>query len=294
MVTSSTVGLEVPVKKDYITTPLHQNLLQYVNSFTRKGNNINVLVTGAQGTGKSELVTQFAAQTKRKLAVFEIGLITEADQIFGTVNLVAGATVYIPSLFMRAIEEPHTVVHLQEFNRLDNDKVLNSVFSVLDPAQREIEISDIQRKVKVAPGVIFFASMNEGYEFTGTTTLDAALEDRFSVRLNLTDPPAQFVKDLVISRLAQLKLAMRGNDLDRLVKMFTEVNSNVQDETRMSVRLVLEVAQMVASDVPMGDALSAVFPGDKLEILLQSNHFSGGEAFERSSRTTFKFLDIGG
>ena len=53
---------------------------------------INILVTGNQGCGKSSLVRQFASYYQRPMATFQVGLLSEAGQLFGQQRLKEGET----------------------------------------------------------------------------------------------------------------------------------------------------------------------------------------------------------
>jgi len=138
---------------------------------------VNILTTGNQGCGKSSLVRQFAYIHNRPMATFQIGLLLETGQLFGQTRLKQGETYYQEFLFPKAIQTPGCIVHLEEINRTESPHALNELFSVLSE-DRSIWVDELGL-VKVAPRVMFFATMNEGEEFTGTEMLDAALKDRF-------------------------------------------------------------------------------------------------------------------
>ena len=49
------VQLSIPGKKMYFVSARHQKLLDYVETRSNNGHNVNVLVKGLAGCGKSEL-----------------------------------------------------------------------------------------------------------------------------------------------------------------------------------------------------------------------------------------------
>ena len=138
---------------------------------------VNILTTGNQGCGKSSLVRQFSYIYNRPMVTFQIGLLLESGQLFGQTRLKEGETYYQEFLFPKAIQTPGCVVHLEEINRTESPHALNELFSVLSE-DRSIWIDELGF-MEVAPQVMFFATMNEGDEFTGTEVLDAALRNRF-------------------------------------------------------------------------------------------------------------------
>lgn len=158
---------------------------------------VNLLITGNQGCGKSSMVRQFAGIYKRPMATFQVGLLSESGELFGQQRLKGGETFYKEFLFPEAIQTPGCVIHLEEINRSESPHALNELFSILSE-DRCIWIDELGF-VKVAPQVIFFATMNEGDGFTGTDTLDAALKDRF-YRIHLEYLPLAVEKEVLIDQ----------------------------------------------------------------------------------------------
>jgi nitric oxide reductase NorQ protein len=138
---------------------------------------INVLVSGRQGCGKSSLVRQYAAAHRLPLATFQIGILSEPGQLFGEYALENGETRYKQFLFPQALQTPNCVIHLEEINRPEHPKALNMLFSILSD-DRQVWMDEVGL-LRVASGVVFFATLNEGDEFVGTELLDPALRDRF-------------------------------------------------------------------------------------------------------------------
>lgn len=256
----------------YFVRKDHDQLLKYVDSIREKGENTNVLVTGPQGSGKSTLPLQYAATRGLPLAVVEVGLLSEAAQIIGRIELRGGQTVYIPSEFAVAVQTPGCVVHLQEINRPESDRSLNAIFSLLDPTQRRMWVDDADKVINVAPGVTFFASLNEGYEFVGTMPLDVALADRFALRMELGYLPVN-----VEINLLTLRSLLDEMKATHIVQAVDSIRNNVQASVGISTRSVLEIANMVSFGVPLSAAIIAAVPLDKdqLETILLSLQMGG-------------------
>ncbi len=172
----------------------------------------NILVTGQQGSGKTSLARQFAVQNNRPFIEVQCGLMSEPGQWFGGLKFAPErGTWYQESQFVRGLETPQCVVLLDELNRVENPKVMNSLFWLLD-TRREAWIDDLQRRVTVADGVIFFATLNEGVIFSGIDFVDRGApkflvcldQTNDIIRISFIEPITPFVVDDIIRRGCEL------------------------------------------------------------------------------------------
>lgn len=232
---------------------------------------VNILVTGNQGCGKSSLVRQFAGYYNRSLATFQIGLLVESGQLFGQQRLKNNETYYQSFLFPRAIQTPGCIIHLEEINRSETPHALNELFSVLSE-ERSIWIDELGH-VEVAPGVVFFATMNEGEEFSGTEDLDAALIDRF-YRIHL-----EYLPHAVEREILTLKTGINELTASKVLSVVNKLRENKEADMRISIRHSLMIAELVALGSPLRDALiySLQISTDTLESLLLSLHVETGD-----------------
>lgn len=270
--------LKVPLLDKYFFAPEEVILaLERFENITSK-HPVNVLITGRQGCGKSSLVRQFAAFYNRPLAVFQMGLLSEPGQLFGEYALKGGETFYQEFLFPKAISTPRCVVHLEEINRPEHPKALNELFSVLSE-NRCIWVDQIGL-VEVAPGVVFFATMNEGEEFTGTDSLDAALRDRFYI-ISLDYLPAA-----VEEKVLCLKTGIGGKDAGLIIKLVQKLRGNPQFSLPVSTRHSLMMAELVAAGAGIREAMiySLQVSKDVVESVLLSVHAETGDMKVRENR----------
>ena len=239
---------------------------------------VNILTTGNQGCGKSTLVRQFAHIYQRPMATFQVGLLLESGQLFGQQRLKGGETYYQEFLFPKAIQTPGCVVHLEEINRSETPHALNELFSVLSE-DRSIWIDELGF-VEVAPGVIFFATMNEGDEFTGTEALDAALKDRF-YRIHLEYLPHDVEKEVLVR-----KTCLEPSQADDVLRIVNGIRNNEQLGLSVSIRHSLMIAELVSLGASLREALvySLQISKDTLESLLLAVQVETGETKTRTGR----------
>jgi len=232
---------------------------------------VNLLITGKQGCGKSSLVRQFAAKHERPLAVFQVGILSEPGQLFGELRLKEGETYYQKFLFPEAIATPNCVIHLEEINRPEHPKALNMLFSILSE-DRQVWLDELGL-VKVAEGIVFFATLNEGEEFTGTEMLDAALRDRFYVISMDYLPPD------VEARVLSLKANVEEKTAITIVNITNKLRSNTQVPITVSTRHNLMIAELVATGASIREAItySLQMSKDVLESILLTIHIEMGE-----------------
>ncbi|MFH2067006.1 MAG: AAA family ATPase [Pseudomonadota bacterium] len=227
---------------------------------------VNVLIAGKQGCGKSSMVRQFAARNKRPLATFQIGMLSEAGQLFGEHALKDGETYYRKFLFPDAIQTQGCIIHLEEINRPEHPKALNMLFSVLSE-DRSIYTDELGH-IKVADNVIFFATLNEGDEFIGTEMLDAALRDRFYVTL------LDYLPRDVETRVLCLKTGIDEKDALTIVNVAHQLRDNSREPVIVSTRHTLMIAEMVSvgADMEKAFSISLQISLDMLESVLLSLH----------------------
>lgn len=232
---------------------------------------VNILITGRQGCGKSTLIRQFAHIYKRPMATFQVGLLIESGQLFGQQRLKNGETYYQQFLFPKAIQTPGCVIHLEELNRSECPHALNELFSVLSE-DRSIWIDELGI-VEVAPSVIFFATMNEGDEFSGTDMLDAALKDRF-YRIHLEYPPQEVEKEILVR-----KTGIDDSQAEKVLRMVNKIRNNDQLGMSISIRHSLMISELISLGASLRESLvySLQISPDALESILLSVHVETGE-----------------
>jgi len=264
------ISMLVPEPEEHFFLP--QDIIDHMERIERLSGKhpVNVLVAGKQGCGKSTLVRQFAARNRRPLATFQVGILSEPGQLFGDMRLKDGETYYQQFLFPQAIQTPRCVVHLEEINRPEHPKALNMLFSVL--AEDRQVWTDELGLIKVAPGVVFFATLNEGEEFVGVEMLDAALRDRFYVTL------MDYLPQDVELEVLRSKTGVDGESASAIVNIANRLRGNSQEPVMVSTRHTLMIAELVTMGASIREAFvySLQVSRDILESTLLSLHLEMG------------------
>ena len=245
------------------------DILQKIHTISKK-HPVNVLVAGRQGCGKSSIVNQYAAVYHRPLATFQVGILSEPGQLFGEYALEDGETRYRQFLFPEAIQTPGCVIHLEEINRPEHPKALNMLFSILSD-DRQVWMDELGT-LKVADGVTFFATLNEGDEYIGTELLDPALRDRFYVLL-MDYLPAEVEREVLIK-----KTGVSPEDADAIIDTVGALRGNSDLNIDVSTRTTLMIGEMVAAGGSLRDGIvtSLQTSKDALESVLLSLQMEHG------------------
>jgi nitric oxide reductase NorQ protein len=244
---------------------------------------VNVLISGRQGCGKSSLVRQYAAVYRQPLAIFQVGILSEPGQLFGEYTLKDGETNYKQFLFPQALQTPGCVIHLEEINRPEHPKALNMLFSLLSD-DRKVWMDELGL-LRVADGVVFFATLNEGEEFIGTEMLDPALRDRFySIIMDYL--PGDVEKEIAIRKT--------GVTEDQAIDIIEAVNllrGNSEIAMDVSTRTTLMIGEMVAAGASLDQAIIASLQTNKdvLESILLSLHLTKGH-IQRGQQEYIRFV----
>lgn len=220
----------------------------------------NVNLIGPHGCGKTELAIQFAARNKRPLLIMDCANLREARDWFGYKSAREGTVYWHESQFVRAVQAGGHVILLDELNRA-NPNLLNTLMPILD-ARRFTYLEEKGDKIVVGPGTVFFASMNEGAGYTGTSALDRAIRDRFPRAVELTYLGEADETKLLVNRTGVTK-----DIATRLVQLANKIR---QDASGLSATLTesLSTRQLIAAahDFALGGV-------DTLTFTI-TNHFS--------------------
>ena len=236
-----------PGEPDFWISTDNMDILARIAARSKGGQQLNIFVCGPKGCGKTTLAREYAARFERPFYEVHCGAFIDTEQWFGKDRLSEGQTWYRKSRFIQAVETPRTVVLLDEINRA-HPEVLGAILGLLD-WRRSLWNDDLGYDVKVAPGVVFFATINDGDDYFGTNPLDAALRDRFSRTLVL-DYPAPPKEALILQN--------HGLDEERAVQLalFAHRLRNAIHPVPISTRQLIVTAEELLDEVPLRQAVN--------------------------------------
>ena len=258
----------IPDKKPFFISQENKVRLETIIK-TRAKHPVNILIKGQHGMGKSELARQLSAINNLAYNPVPIGSLQETGQLMGRYELIGGETKFVAGNFVEAIRTPNSLIHLEELNRPESPKALNDLFPILDDGRTIMH--EQLGEVKVALGVVFVATLNEGFEYTGIDPLDAALEDRFHI-IQLGYLPPQLETTLVLTRTG-----LAGEKSTKLLQFVNKLRTDGQDPIHISTRRVLMMAELIMAGLDMRSAIisNVAMDMDKLESVLLHLDFDG-------------------
>ncbi len=169
------------------------------------------------------------------------------------------------------MQTPNCVIHLEEINRPEHPKALNMLFSILSD-DRQVWMDELGL-LKVADGVVFFATLNEGDEFVGTELLDPALRDRFYVI------SMDYLPNEVEIEVLEKKAGVTPEQAVEIINVVNSLRASPDLQVDVSTRKALMIAEMIAAGGSLHQAISASLQTDRstLEAVLQSLHVNLGK-----------------
>tara|TARA_B100001248_G_scaffold80626_1_gene58518 strand:+ start:14567 stop:16045 length:1479 start_codon:yes stop_codon:yes gene_type:complete len=186
----------------------------------------HVWLYGKAGTGKTSLPRWFSAKTGRQFIAITGNDDMTTDQFFGSFGAVNGSTYWNDGLLLKAIQQPYTVLLIDEISRIRQD-ILSSLNGVLQ--DREYIIPETGKRIPFAEGVVVVACDNTNGQgditgqFSGAKPMDSSLLNRFSIFAEVNYP-----KPSVESKILQEKTGTGSRLCDKIVE-FVNLCRDAQD-----------------------------------------------------------------
>lgn len=230
---------------------------------------MNILLDGPQGSGKTVLSYKIADALGMEYVFFNCSSIYEATDFLATLQIRAtlsgqAETVWIPTDILRALEaalenqDKQFLILLDEFNRC-REMARNGIMPALD-ATRKMYNPLTGTTIEIPDNVLWIAAINNGAQFTGTTTVDPAQLDRFAP-LKMDYPPKKEEVRILVERHPHVK----KNQIERIVKAANAIRKDESLGVDLSVRATEEVCLL------LGHPNFSDFEGDAVPELLKTS-----------------------
>lgn len=224
----------------------------------------NIMLRGDAGTGKTLAVTTVARVMDRPFFYFNLGATQDPrSTLIGNTHFnKETGTYFAQSTFVKAIQTEGAVILLDELSRA-HPEAWNILMTVLDESQRYLRIDESPdtEVVKVADGVSFLATSNEGIQYTSTRKVDFALADRFAI-----------LEMDILSKMQQQSLIRHAcpkiddKTVEILTSIYDQINTelatnNGKIQTRMSTRSMIRAARHICDGFSINEALDlCIYP----------------------------------
>jgi nitric oxide reductase NorQ protein len=230
---------------------------------------MNILLDGPQGSGKTVLSYKIAEALGMEYVFFNCSSIYEATDFLATIQVRATSsgqpeTVWIPTDILRALEaavenqDKQYLVFLDEFNRC-REMARNGIMPALD-ATRKMYNPLTGSTIDIPANVLWIAAINNGAQFTGTTTVDPAQLDRFAP-LKMDYPPEKEEIRILAERHPEVPVKR----IERVVCAANGIRHDENLGVDLSVRATEEVC------ILLGHPNFADWEGDPVPELLKTS-----------------------
>lgn len=206
---------------------------------------------------KTQVIQLICEQLGIPCRIYDMGAMHDPiSDLLGVHRLEDGKSIFDYAKFTEDVQTPGVIV-LDELSRCPAT-ALNILFPVLDHRRTlpvEIAGSKDVREIKVHEKVCFIATCNIGIEYTGTSTLDKALTNRFfPIEFDYLDPSIEtqvLIKKCDISRNDASIISSIADSIRKL-----KASSDL--ETAISTRETLMIGDLVHDGWELTTAIKTI------------------------------------
>jgi nitric oxide reductase NorQ protein len=216
------------------------------------------MLTGPTGTGKTDVIIRICKALDIPCRIYDMGAMMDPlTDLLGSHRLENGSSKFDYAKFVKDIQEPGVIL-LDELSRA---RVMtnNILFPCLDDRRMlPVEIADSNgpREIPVHPECTFIATANIGSEYSGTNSLDIALENRFMI-IQVDYLPKSFE-----TKVLNIRTGIAENVAEKIVNVANAIRARYLDNSiskTISTRETLGCAELVVDGFSLMDAINFAF-----------------------------------
>jgi MoxR-like ATPase len=226
--------------------------------------NVNTLLLGPTGVGKTELIANVADELNLPLTIFDMGTMSDPIMsLIGThvIKMEDGKTTsrFVKSRFSEVISQPGIIL-LDELSRA-SATANNLLFPCLD-FRRELPMEycfDDVTPIKIHEKCVFIATANLGGQYTGTHKLDRALMDRFMI-IEIDPLESSQVKEAIKIHTPDILSVV----LDKMIDVYNKINeahNSFNISFNLSIRHLKMISELVDDGFTLYDSFYTICKG---------------------------------
>ena len=212
----------------------------------------NLMMVGPSGYGKTTVPQAFAETWEMRYFRMNCASIRDPEEWFGYREARDGETVFVFSPFAKAVMEGNVVIVLDEFNRVE-PWLHNTLYPLLDHDRKTVVHGE---EIKCGPNVMFVATVNLGFQFVGTFSLDSAITNRMDAVILVDALPTKVEEKILKDRTGITQLDAKK--IVGIVQKLREISKSEPFTIDISTRSSLKVADFVSAGLKMEHAFKAV------------------------------------
>lgn len=217
---------------------------------------VNIMFVGPSGYGKTSVPLAFAKQHNMEYLRVNCASVRDPEEWFGYREARQGNTEFIPTDFTRVVRKGNAIVVMDEFNRVE-PWLHNTLYPLLDHDRRTTVHNEL---IECGHNVVFVATINQGYAFTGTFLMDQALKNRMDAIIHVNKLPESIERQLLVNRtgIDEATATWVVNKMNTLRSLIDEGKLSVDASTRTSIKVSEFISAGILSKV---EAVAAVVLG---------------------------------
>lgn len=236
-------GWHAGVYFDHEAADLFDTALKAVD----EGHVIVLMFRGESGYGKTSYPAAFAEEVGMRCVEVNCASILDTEEWWGYREAQDGSTVFIPTELTEALIEGNCVIVLDEANRVES-WISNSLLPMLDH-RRRTRIHN--HEIVAGERIVIVMTINEGWQFSGTFTMDAALKNRIDGTHKVGPMEPKFEAMALTNRYPGLD----KNDARNIIDLVTSLRK-IAKESQMSIDVSTRTALKLAFHMSLGKPLA--------------------------------------